>query len=177
MKHGHLSHHRARAPHEPGSTEWYLSVAIVAMGLMVVAWLAFTANKVGAPATSPDAPVGGHPQPSVVPIAQGRQIYSITNKGPGPLITPAVIDPFDPKKGEVQTFEIAASHDQPINEISVVLRTDNGETTYPLTLVSGSETNGQWKGSWTTNDTHDHIYTALVVASSDHKTTVTLSFR
>lgn len=113
-----------------------------------------------------------------LPLAQGRQVYTIASKGNGPKITQAVIDPFDPQAGEMQTFEIYAQHAKPIDDIRIILVTDTASSTIVLAHASGTLSGGIWRGSLTTNDTHTTTYAALVRARSGTSTTpIDLSFR
>lgn len=114
------------------------------------------------------------------PLPQGKQVYSVSrgenSKGPDPR--EVTVDPFDPKKGEKQTFTVQLNHTKPVTTVSIILKTDHGEKTYPLNFQSKSDTNEVWAGTWTTNDTHDILYHAIVQAKDDTDTSsVELSFR
>lgn len=120
------------------------------------------------------------PSPPPAPIAQGKQIYNVSqgsgSKGPG--MRQLVVDPFDPKKGENQTMSVKVQNKKPVTIVSIILKTDTKATTYQLKLKEGKDTDGLWEGSWTTDDTHDYVYTAVVSASDTIESAqVTLSFR
>ena len=97
-------------------------------------------------------------------IAQGRQTYFVFSKEKGPKVTEVVIDPFDPRRGERQTMSVKVNYPEPVRSVAVTMKLDGGDYTYPLTLVSGTDRDGTWEGSWRAEDTHDVIYKAAVVA-------------
>jgi hypothetical protein len=117
--------------------------------------------------------------PAPAPIAQGRQVYSVTTGGTGPKITEVAIDPFDPKKGNVQSIEVKTSSPD-VAHASVRLLTDHGSSSYEFvhatSTVSGDAI---LRASWITNDTHDRVYGAAVtvIAVSGASSTIELSFR
>ncbi len=114
----------------------------------------------------------------IQPLPQGRQVYSISTKEEGPKITQAVIDPFDPKIGEQQLFEVSAHYTKPITAMNVVFLTDHGSSTLMLIHASGTTMDGVWRGTTTVIDSHDYIYSALIRAHSGTSTTpIDLSFR
>lgn len=120
------------------------------------------------------------PPPVPEPLPTGQQVYSVSlgagSLGPDPR--EVTVDPFDPKKGEKQTFSVQALDDKPIRSLSLTLKTDNGSKTYSLSLVQGTAMNGVWQVSLVTEDTHDWIYHAIITGKDDaNSSSVELSFR
>jgi hypothetical protein len=99
----------------------------------------------------------------IIPIKQGEEIYNISQgKTNGPKITKAVINPHDPENGTTQTVSISTSHTKPITSVIVSVFSDNMITPHNLTLSSGTNQDGIWSGSWTTDDTHLHKWGFLI---------------
>ena len=118
--------------------------------------------------------------PTPRPIAQGRQIYSTRGGSKiGPKFNKIVVNPFDPKKGEMQMFEAKIKDITPITTVTLTLKTDHGEKNYPLKLSQGKDTDGVWSVSFETEDIHNYIYTATFVAENNkkEKSKTVLSFR
>lgn len=120
------------------------------------------------------------PSPSPRPIAQGKQIYN-GSFGPlvkGPKMTQVIVDPFDPKKGEKQTVTVKIKHELPITSVTARLDSDTMKKTYTFERIDGSDTNGTWQTSWTTEDTHDYTYFLFFeLVSSDATFKDGLTFR
>jgi hypothetical protein len=119
-------------------------------------------------------------EPRIVPLATGKQIYNISGgtKG-GPQMTQAVIDPIDPKPSQIQTFTLKANNLKPIVEIKAIVITDNGEKTNYLKLISGTNVDGVWQGSWRITDDYDYSYQIRLVAKNneDTESKTTMTFR
>lgn len=80
------------------------------------------------------------------------------------------IDPYDPAKGGTQTVTINVRHSTSVNKVSAVLKTDHTiSQSYPFKLISGSNTNGQWQGSWKVEDTYLYTYALVLKAESSNK--------
>lgn len=132
--------------------------------------------------------LGVFPSPTPAPTAkpfrpalpQGRQEYNISHgEGTaGPDIRQVVIDPFDPKRGEMQKFRVLVLSEKGVKSVVITLYTDGDQATQALNLAEGDEKNGVWEGSTTVLTTHDNLY-RLHVKASDGKDTskVELSFR
>jgi len=119
-------------------------------------------------------------EPRIVPLATGKQIYNISGgtKG-GPQMTQAVIDPIDPKPSQIQTFTLKANNLKPIVEIKAIVITDNGEKVNYLKLISGTNIDGVWQGSWRITDDYDYSYQISLIAKNneDIESKTTITFR
>lgn len=120
------------------------------------------------------------PTPTPRPIAKGPQQYSISTKQT-PQLRTLDINEFDPKKGELQKMTVKAVSVNGANITSILLKliTDHKTTDISFKLVSGTELIGTWEASWTTEDSHDYIYTASFTAkdSKGNQSKIDLSFR
>jgi len=118
--------------------------------------------------------------PTPRPIAQGKQTYSTQGGSKtGPKVSKVVVDPFDPKTGEKQMFEVKIKDTTPVITVTLTLKTDHGEKNYPLKLFQGKDTDGLWSISFETEDKHDYVYTATITAENNkkEKNKIVLSFR
>ena len=119
-------------------------------------------------------------EPRIVPLATGKQIYNISGgtKG-GPQMTQAIIDPIDPKSSQIQTLTLKANNLKPIVEIKAIVITDNGEKVNYLKLVSGTNVDGVWQGSWRITDEYNYTYQISLTAKNNENTEskTTLTFR
>ena len=92
-------------------------------------------NKLAAVATS-TRPV------KMAPIPQGSQTYQIM-QAPDvmPKIVQATVNPVDVHVGDTQTLTVIISDPNPITSVVATIRTDNGTTTVPLSLVGPAALN------------------------------------
>lgn len=191
----HLKRRHARQPHEAWSTEWTLALAIILMGAGIVAYMGGTAPRVvQAPAS--DSVIAQPSQPTKtslplttlaqealalgrapLPLTQGPEFYSITNKSPGPKVTRVDFDTFDPKLGEMQAVTVKANHIERIGRVTVELMTDHNAVVYDLDRTSGTELDGVWSTQILTEDTHELSYRMRIRAESTDPTVITLIFR
>lgn len=114
------------------------------------------------------------------PLPQGRQVYNVSrgNDSKGPDIRQVIIDPFDPKRGEVQKFWVKVESAKGVKSVTVILYADDNTVTQALKLVEGDANDGVWEGSTTTVNTHDFLYRLHVVAADEKDSArVELSFR
>ncbi len=113
------------------------------------------------------------PTPTPLPLAPGRQIYTIQSdsKSPGPAISEASFDPLDGERGGQITVEVKAKD---ATTMTVIMIDDSGKNPHELSL-----SNNIWSGSWTVESTHNRIYGATIEAtnSKGEKRTVELWFR
>lgn len=136
------------------------------------------------PAASPSPTVTttmSDASPPPRPIAQGQQNYNIRSSNEtGPKLLRVEISDFDPQPGQEQTFvvKVVEPANLPITAVTVQLLTDTKQTTHQLTFSSQTSEYQIWTGTWSTDDTHNYIYTAKVSAiSSGGEGKVELSFR
>jgi hypothetical protein len=112
------------------------------------------------------------PTPTPRPIPHGPQEFSSGQSDKTvPQITNGTIIPYDPAQGTSQSVIISVKHSQPVTGVTAVLQTDHQTSgPIPFTLVSGTATNGQWRGSWQITDTYLYTYKITIEATSATKT-------
>lgn len=160
-----------------------LSVAIISVGLCLFISPEFLRNilKKQKPST-PEAENIWEPAKSTPrPLAHGKQTYAISGSKKGaPKATEVAIDPLDPAQGASQsaTVKVLAMEAGPVTKVSVDLITDNKTKTYPLQLISGTNLDGVWNGTWVMEDSYDYKYQMAIKAENSRDSwTVTLTFR
>lgn len=121
------------------------------------------------------------PRPSPRPIPSGKIGFNVSQGDRNiPQLRAGSIDPYDPANGANQTVTITVLHPQPITKVTGQLKTDNN-TSSPIqfTLISGTNTDGQWQGSWKVTDTYLYVYDLVLRAESvDGKSaSVTITLR
>jgi hypothetical protein len=120
------------------------------------------------------------PTPTPRPIPHGKMAFTSSQSDrTAPQLSTGSIDPYDPASGTTQTVTITVKHTQPVTKVTAVLKTDH-KTSAPIsfTLVSGTNTDGQWKGSWQVTDTYLYTYKLTLEATSGTKTgTVVITLR
>jgi len=114
------------------------------------------------------------PKPTPRSLPQGKQEFMISQKAPaGPILKKVVIDPYDPKSNESQTFTLF-SDDQNIQSVAVTFLTDSGKQVESMTKKDDLS----WEGSWILKNTHDYVYRATIDAVNTNGTSsFTISFR
>jgi hypothetical protein len=77
------------------------------------------------------------------------------------------INPYDPAKGATQTLTITVKFKDPVTSVSAILRTDKQSSELiPLTLINGTNTDGQWQATWKITDTYLYNYALSLEAKS-----------
>ena len=125
-------------------------------------------KSAGNPATSlPESTPTATPRP----IPHGKIGFTVGQSDKTvPLFGRGFIDPYDPAKGATQTVTIAVKYTKPVTKVTVVLKTDNNiSQPYPFKLISGSDTEGEWQGSWQITDTYLYTYALVFNAESSNK--------
>lgn len=124
-----------------------------------------------APSPAPSPTPSPSPSPSPAPsptnrVSGGLQVFISTQNQP--QMRQLTITPFDPKTGATQTLDLSVkdTSDSPIITVRAIVRTDNGENTYNLSLASGSSTNGVWSVSYQVSDSHEQIYNMSFTATN-----------
>lgn len=160
-----------------------LLVILIAAGVGYFLWTRYGQELIRPPA--PEAPRDIEisreklPSPSPFPIAtpkktpaplkQGKGTYNISqgSEVSGPRITQVSLDPLDPKKGEKQTISVKTFHTSPITQVKITLVSDNKtQTLPPLSLVSGTNLDGEWQVTWTVDDTVLYKYILTITSAS-----------
>lgn len=127
-----------------------------------------TDSQVGGPTAVPTPTLIPTPTPTPTLLLHGKETYTIS-QGPevkGPKITRAVIDPLDPQTGQNQTVTVKVNHQAPVLSVGLKLTTDNKNKTFPLTRISGTDTDGEWQGSWIMEDTYLYNYLMEITAKT-----------
>lgn len=164
-------------------------LAVIMVGIVII-FLAKTKGLFNNPLTSKQPinevvqsePTATPAPPMPEPLAQGEQIYGIGrgDGSKGPDLFEAIINPFDPKKGEQQTMKIRIKKGSlKTTKVNITLKSDNNAKTYPLTLLNEEADSETWSGSWIIEDTHNWMYKAVVDATDekDEVAHVEISFR
>ena len=118
---------------------------------------------------------------TVVTNSTGGTTYYVSTGGLQenyPYMYSVSVDNHDPLIGEFQTFTVNARvkdpATEPITTLSVTSKLDNGMSSIiPLTLVSGTTTDGTWEGGYQVTDTHCYAYYwVLEVTNNIHTTKI-----
>ena len=104
---------------------------------------------------------GGDPLPS------GRQRYFFSNNPNSPQIYEAIINPLDVHVGDTQIMTISVRDTvYAITSVTAAIETDNSVRNEILSLISGTESDGTWQGSWVVVDTHSATYRTTFTATN-----------
>lgn len=110
------------------------------------------------------------PSPSPAPppkLYTGNVFISVSTPN-NPQMMLVNINPFDPKIGEDQSLSLNVrdTTGAPITRVELTVITDKGANYYPMTLTSGSATNGTWAATYKVTDTHETRYSVKLVAAN-----------
>lgn len=108
------------------------------------------------------------PTPTPTKLFHGKDTYIVSRgaQAKGPNISEISLDPLDPAVGAQQTISVKVTHNSPVSDVSVKLRTDTKTTTLKLALSEGSNLGGTWNTTWTVPESYLYNYIATVVATS-----------
>jgi len=146
--------------------------------------IAFEPEPEPEPESEPELPPEEEATPSepIVcdpPLASGEQTFSVTTPD-NPRMTQVVINPLDVDKFASQTVsvEIQETAGYPITEVTGQARTNNISFPFSLSLISGTDIDGTWQGSWYNEDEYCQNYMLIITATSQSGTSeVELAFR
>jgi len=113
------------------------------------------------------------------PLASGEQTFSVTTPD-NPRMTQVVINPFDVDKFASQTVsvEIQETAGYPIFEVTGQAQTDSMSFPFSLSLISGTDIDGTWQGSWYNEDEYCQNYMLIITATGQSGTSIVeLAFR
>jgi len=131
-------------------------------------------------APSPTPSPAPSPTPTPIPLPRGPREYGVSNKY-NPQLRSFKLSEFAPKIGEKQELTLKAIDTEggKIVSIEVKLITDHKEKIYPMKLIYGTSTDGEWFATWITDDTHDYKYNIVFTAINDkgQKATINPTFR
>ncbi len=147
------------------------TAVIIVVGILIAALIkpAFLPrnlqNQIGYNQTPTNTPT---PTPTPIPLPKGPREFGISSKN-NPQLRSFKFNEYDPGKGERQTVIIKAVdlEGAKITSIILTLISDHQSKNYPLKLTSGTETDGEWSGSWIVEDTHDYVYKSKITALND----------
>lgn len=132
------------------------------------------------PSPKPSPTPSPSPLPSPKPIPHGKIGFTVSQSDKTkPQLNQGSLNPYDPTQGSLQTVTISAKDEQPITQVTAVLKTDN-TVSQPVSfkLIDGSATDGTWQGSWTVADTYLYTYNLVLTAvSSRGQTSVEITLR
>ena len=95
------------------------------------------------------------------PIPHGKQTFSTWFGS-----TKGLIDPYDPPVGSSQVVQLQLTDSSGITDVQVIVTTDASCSSFPLSLSSGTNTNGIWTGSWVVDSTYDFVYLMSIQATN-----------
>lgn len=104
---------------------------------------------------------------SALPVSEGRQHYALSNVHHSPNFTDAWIDPELVRPGMEQKMTVHIVDTHPIVSVTATIQSDTKTQTYELSLVSGTNLDGEWSASWIVNDTHETKYVTDFKAIND----------
>lgn len=114
------------------------------------------------------------------PIPTGPKGFTVSQSDKNvPQFGKGTINPYDPAKNANQTVTIGVKFGKPVTSVSAILKTDK-KTSKPITftLVSGTNTDGTWQGSWKMNDTYFYTYSlSLEAVSEENIGSITITLR
>jgi len=119
------------------------------------------------------------PGECAIAIAAGPRTY-FTRTNNNPQIMKIDVSELNVQFGASQnvTAMIRDTDQNPIHTVSGRVQTDAGFNDFSLSRISGNDTNGTWRGSWTLDDSICSIYEITITAISDSGSSVmALSFR
>ena len=88
-----------------------------------------------------------------------------------PGFSSGTIGNYDALIGETQSLTVkifvSSPTTAPIINVKVYMNTDGGSgPDVPLSLISGTNYNGNWQGSWAVNETHCNSYQMVISATN-----------
>lgn len=107
------------------------------------------------------------PTPTPLPFThKGKMEFTISTNGTvaGPKFKECMVDPLDPHTVKDQRFSITIHNERPVISALATWITDHGTRSVPLSLISGTATNGVWSATWTVDDTAWYTYQIVVRA-------------
>lgn len=119
------------------------------------------------------------PTPTPRPIPHGKQVFTVGQSDKTvPQFKEGAIDPYDPAKGGTQTVTINVKNSQPVSKVIAILKTDHAVSQpYFFRLIKGTNTDGQWQGSWRIKDSYFYNYTLVLNAVSNKTASVEIALR
>ena len=112
--------------------------------------------------TLPPLPPGAPTPTPTAPPGAGTGTYFFSHNDT-PQFMRADLTPEIPRSGQSQSAVVTARDTtpgtpSPITTVTATVMTDSESRQYPLTLTSGTNTNGTWTGSWTITGTINTVF-------------------
>jgi len=124
-----------------------------------------TPQPTAQPTSSPLPTVTPTPIPTPRAIPHGNVLFLIrAGNQKGPAVIKGSIDPYDPDYGAIQKIQVYTSTSQPDQSMNITLKTDNYDTTIPMSIATISGSFNIWEGTWTVIDSYLHTYKANIEA-------------
>ena len=109
------------------------------------------------------------PTPTPTALKHGKESYTVSGGGVDePHPQDITIDPLDPAVGATQTFVLGIKTKYPVTTAYLSVRTDTKTTKIPLSLSSGTTTDGTWTASWTVPETYTYNYLITPVVQTQY---------
>ena len=125
-------------------------------------------NQSAKPTLTPVSTPTSTPTPTRLPLIQGPQTFSVSQKNTQPVIYELWFNTIDPKN-TTQTSKVKVKDSVGnVTSVQAVVKTDKAKNSYNLTLSSGSAQDGEWTGSWLINDTYNNNF-VITFSSTDDK--------
>lgn len=171
-----LKKHHLKKMAKKDKTEFIIFLILVSVLVITLLIYSSSKNKQNLSANNFSSVESGKrpdiPTPTRTPrkIPHGKMEFSVGQSDKTvPQLSKGSIDPYDPENGTTQTMTIAVKHSQPVDKVTATLKTDNATSQpYFFRLVKGTNTDGEWQGSWKVTDTYLYTYVlTLNAVSSD----------
>lgn len=116
------------------------------------------------PTPTPKSPT---PTPTPTRLLSGKETYYIsqTDKTKALAISSLILDPLDVKKEDKQTLIVKVVSDVAVQSVSIEFQSDTKKRTLTLTLGEGAPTSGDWKTTWTLDDSVLYKYILTITAT------------
>lgn len=113
-------------------------------------------------------------------LPTGKQTYNARGaESKKSAATSITFDPLDPKKDTNQTITATIESKEPVNSVKVTVNTDNSSNPYPMKLISGDSSKGEWSAIFKVIDTYEKIYNISfeIITELGNKTTQPMPLR
>lgn len=136
-------------------------------------------KKKSAPSPTPTpTPIPEQPMIGCSFVSGGEQIYSVNTKN-NPQIAEITITPLDAKASEIQVVKVKIrdKEGRPVFAVTARGILDNISTSFDLTLIGGTNTEGIWQGNWILPKNFCKKYQLLITAQGESgESSITLTF-
>lgn len=156
-----------------GSTYYYLYVTYPELFKNISSKITSVVTQISPTSPTPIPTLLASPKPtsSPKPIPHGPIKLNFSQEDKTiPQFSQGLLNPYDPAKGDSQTFTVNLKHSKSIISVTAKLATDNAfSPAFPLKLIRGNDLDGTWEGTWTITDSYLYRYVLLLKANSSDK--------